>query len=78
MAHPVGFREANTMLKKPEGSTSEECTDLEVYKDGKYTISRWQLSDEELIALQKNGGKLYLMFWGNTHPPVLPIVKSPF
>lgn len=78
MANSIGFREANDILGRPAGSTAEECSSLELYRDGKYCISRWQLSDAELEELKKNGGKIFLMIWGSNQPPVALVAVSPF
>jgi hypothetical protein len=78
MAHPIGFREANDILLRPKGMTSEECSDLEVFRNGEHCISRWQLSDADLEELKRNNGKVYLSFLGNTHPPVAICVETPF
>lgn len=78
MAHPIPFRQANQILRRPDGMTSEECASLEVFNDGKLIASRWQLDDDEIEELKRNGGKLYLIIWGQMHPPIAPVVKSPF
>lgn len=78
MAHPIGFGEANCILQRPEGMTAEECVSLEVFRDGKYCVSRWQLNDDDMEELKRNGGKIYLMVVGATQPPVAVAVKTPF
>lgn len=79
MAHPIGFKEANNMLLKPPGV---DCFDLEVcqgvFKNGDhFVMSRWQLNDEDLEILKQNGGKLYLLFVGVTHPPLIMQARNP-
>jgi hypothetical protein len=76
--HPIGFAQANHILGRPVGTTEKECASLEVYRDGTYVISRWQFTDEELVELKRNGGKMYLMVQGVTMPPVCPCVMTPF
>ena len=78
MAHPIGFAEANSILQRPPDMTAKECVSLEVFRDGKYVVSRWQLNDEELEELKRNGGKVYLMLLGVTQQPAAVCVKSPF
>ena len=78
MAHPIGFREANNILERPTGMTKDECSSLEVYRDGQYCISRWQLTDQELEELKKNGGKMYVLIVGSTQPPVCITPITPF
>ncbi len=78
MANPIGFREANDILQRPANMTAEECTSLEVFRDGTHVISRYQFTDDELAELKANGGKVYLMLWGVTMQPAAVVVKSPF
>lgn len=78
MAHPIGFREANGIIQRPTNLSAVECSSLELFRDGKYCISRWQLTDEELEELKRNGGKIYLEVMGVTQPPVLISVLTPF
>ncbi|MCZ7645269.1 MAG: hypothetical protein M5U26_08295 [Planctomycetota bacterium] len=75
MAHPIGFPLANCILQRPPGMTAEECGSLEVYRDGRQCISRWQLTDAELEELKRNGGKLYVWILIDPQPPV---ALSPF
>ncbi len=77
--HPIGFAEANKLLGKPPSMTSEECSGLEVFTDGKWCVSRWQLSDLDLAEINRNGGKIYIsIVSGGTQPPIRPQVFSPF
>ena len=78
MAHPIGFSQANQILGRPPSMTAAECSSLEVYRDEKMTISKWQLSDEELEELKRNGGKLFVSVLGTLHPPILPSPLDPF
>lgn len=78
MAHQIGFREANDIVKPPEGMSPAECMSLEVFRNEKYCISRWQFTNEELEELKKNGGKAYLVFLSQTQPPVRIDVMTPF
>lgn len=75
---PVDFPERNKVLQKPKGVTDEECFDLEIYTNGHVCVSVWDLNKEELELIQKTG-KVYLQIWsGQTQPPVLLSVESPF
>lgn len=78
MAHSIGFKEANKILDRPPSLTAEECLSLEVYQDKMFTISRWQLSDEEIEELKRNGGKVYIAMLGHAIPPHKIEVLSPF
>jgi hypothetical protein len=78
MAHPIGFKEATDILQRPAGMSADECKSLEVFRDGKYCISRWQFTDEELDELKRNGGKVYLLVMGKAQPPAFVGAMSPF
>lgn len=76
---PIEFPEQNGCLGKPESMSDEECTPLPVYRDGNQCVSCWQLSDEEIIRLIQNDGKIYLcVLSGITQPPVWLAVDNPF
>jgi hypothetical protein len=81
MAVAVAFPEANRVFTHPE------CYNLHSWDgtapvgnepDWPLKISCWQLSEEELTELQKNGGKLWLMQYSTHQPPVNIQVQSPF
>lgn len=78
MAHPIGFPEANDIIGRPPGMTAEECSSLELFRDGQYCVSRWQFTDEEIEELKRNSGKCYVMVMGATQPPVMITSISPF
>jgi len=75
---PVEFEEANGVLHKPESMTDEECLSLPVFRDGRYCISLWELSEEEKAELLKTGKVWLWVLSGETQPPVLLSVSSPF
>lgn len=76
---PVEFPEQTIVLTRPESMTEEECSSLPVFRDGVHCISCWQLSDDEIVELIKNDGKIFLgIFSGMTQPPVFLTVQSPF
>lgn len=78
MAHPIGFPQANCILARPPDMAEEECASLEVFRNGEVCVSKWQLTDEELEALRKNGGKVFVLVWGATQPPVAITPINPF
>lgn len=78
MSTPIGFREANAILGRPPGMSEEECSSLEVFRDGQIVVSRWQFTDEELEELKRTGGKCYLLLWGFTMQPATITPLSPF
>ncbi|MBO0947534.1 hypothetical protein [Fibrella forsythiae] len=76
MAEPIKFPEANVTL------TAEGCGDLPVCrtKDTAGTpllISRYKLSEAEMDEIQRTGC-IYLIIYGEGHPPVRLTVISPF
>jgi hypothetical protein len=75
---PIEFPEANKVLIHPPGMTEEECGDLHVHQtdDGKM-ISCWELSEEELAAINKTK-RVWLWVWGATQPPVAIDGANPF
>lgn len=76
---PINFPEQTDVLGKPQDMTDEECTPLPVFRNGQQCVSCWQLSDEEIIQLIQNDGKLYLsVLSGWTQPPVWLAVENPF
>lgn len=75
---PVDFPQRNRVLEKPKGMTDEECSDLEIFTDGKVCVSCWQLNKEELELIQKTGKVYLVVVSGKTQPPVSLHVESPF
>ncbi len=78
MAYPIGFAQANTILKPPAGTPPNEIMSLEVFRNGSCVVSRWQFSDAEIEEMKRNGGKCYLLMLGATVPPACVSVQSPF
>jgi hypothetical protein len=75
---PIGFKESNGVLGKPENMTDEECDQLPVFRDGVHCISCWKLSEEELNQVQKTGCIYLGILSGGTQPPVFLQVENPF
>lgn len=73
---PVKFDDCNFTFTAPKGQ-EERVRDLPTYSLGGQIVSKWILSPEELAKVQETGC-LYLMIMGNSMPPVLPMVASPF
>lgn len=78
MAHSIPFAQANNILGAPKGMTQEECNSLELYRDGRYCISKWQFTDEEIEELKRNGGKMYLWVLGSNMQPVIVSALDPW
>lgn len=77
MGIPIPFKEANHILQRPVTLTAEECKSVECFIDKNECITRWQLTDEELAELKRNGGKVYLRVIGIMSPSLVQ-VESPF
>lgn len=75
---PIKFQEANLILTKPKEMTSEECSSLTVFSNGKECISCWSLSDEELVQIYETKQIWLRVMSGKTQPPVLLQSESPF
>lgn len=79
---PAAFDEANAILSAPDGMTHDECDPLEVCRtqtpDGKtVVISCWKLTADELERINRTG-RVWLMIWGQTMPPIAVLGESPF
>lgn len=78
MALPTTFPEQNWQLGKPENMTDDECAPLPCFVDDNQVVSCWQLSPEDLAALQVNGGKVYMGVLGRSTPPIWLQAGNPF
>jgi hypothetical protein len=74
---PVNFKESNTIFRRPDSMTEEECGDLHVHNTGGALISKWEPTEEERKAIA-NGAPVYLWVIGQVQPPVSLQVESPF
>lgn len=73
---PVIFTQANRCLTAPV--SNPDVKPLYVYTDGLQCISVWQLTDDEIETLVKSK-KLYIsVYSGETQPPIMAMVDSPF
>lgn len=71
MANPIPWHGTNKILQAPAHEDKQRVGDLHVFNNGNVTVSCWQLTDEELIDLVQNGGKIYLgVLFGKSQPPV--------
>lgn len=79
---PTAFDEENCVLDGPSGTTSKECGPLSVWRGNledktPVVISCWKPTAEELEEIRKTG-RVWVMIWGQTMPPILPLGISPF
>lgn len=58
MAVPAHFPGANMVFTAPKDR--EDVCDLEVFTNGHANVSAWQLGPDELEAINRNGGIVYL------------------
>jgi len=70
----------DTPLKRPEGTTAEECGDLmiAVREDetfGVDMVSRWSPNDQERLEIAQ-GADILLHVFGGAHPPVWLSVRG--
>lgn len=67
---PKKFKEYNTELTKPRGTTKEQCQSLFVHRDGVQCISLWKLSFRDHLRILWTG-KIWLgVLSGRTQYPV--------
>lgn len=74
---PRPFPESNTIYTKPPGWTDEECGPMEAFADGKFIVSCFEPTTEEIEELIQNR-KIWLFVAGVGMPPVAISTKHPF
>lgn len=74
---PTSFNESNHVLGRPPGMTHDQCEPLAVFVDGQHVVSCWKLTAEEAAEFARTG-RIWLMVWGVTMPPVAVLATSPF
>jgi len=67
--NPIQHPACNDVLRRPPGTTEEECGDLHIMRNDTQVWSFWRPSAEELLALNA-GGAVGLIVEGRTHPPL--------
>lgn len=78
----TGFDEQNTVLHPPEGWTADECEALSACSatldDGSpIVVTCWKPTAGEWEEMRKTG-RVWLVVWGMTQPPVAVVGRSPF
>jgi len=75
---PIQFKEANIILTAHPGD-EQKVQNMPAYSNTKLglTISCWELDGEELLKICETK-KVYLHVMGDTQPPVMLSIKSPF
>jgi hypothetical protein len=82
---PTAFDEENLVLNPPLGVSMEECPVLSVYSgpmpqqfsDAHVVISCWKPTKEEMQEIIMTG-RVYVVVWGRSMPPICPVGFSPF
>lgn len=82
--NPIHHPLCNTVLRKPEGMTEEQCRDLHILRgvdcfmlgDGPSVNSFWRPEPVELAAINA-GAPIVLHCLGHTHPPLSLLVLDP-
>lgn len=74
--NPIHHPACNDVLRRPEGTTEEECGDLPILRTQQGVASFWKPEPIELAALN-SGSAVMLTFAAVTHPPVLVQVTKP-
>lgn len=75
---PVEFPGANLTLLKPASMTDEECSPLPTHRKGDLSISCWELSEGEMLKLQRTKRIWLWVLSTPSQPPVSLDVDSPF
>lgn len=70
--HPL----CNDILRRPPGTTEEECGDLHIVRENGQVMSFWKPDAQELAGLNE-GGAIGLIVQGATHPPVSVVACHP-
>ncbi len=83
---PIPFIQSNVILRRPPEMTEEECQDMEVCvtvddSGNQLTISKWEVTEEDIDNIRKNGG-IFVGIIGNLIPPIflssVNILPEPF
>lgn len=68
MGVPTTFPGANIILTAPDGM-EEQVADLPVFRNGQFSVSAWELSDEELEEIIRTR-RVHVAILGQSHPPI--------
>ena len=66
---PIKYHLCNDVLRRPPGTTEEECADLHIMRTDEGVASFWIPDARELAALCA-GSPLCIGFVHQTHPPM--------
>lgn len=74
--NPFKHPACNDVLRRPPGTTEEECGELPILRGPAGVTSFWKPAPIELEAI-KAGSAIMLTFAASTHPPVAVQVTKP-
>ena len=77
MGSPVHFIGVNKTLTAPRGQDETQCSDLPVFHNGTYSVSRWELTPAEQGEIARTGCIYVAVYYPDaegfrhrTQPPV--------
>lgn len=78
---PCSFDESNLVLSRPESMGADECEALSVLRTQTHSgapiiLSCWKLTTAELAELNRTG-RVWLLVYGQTMPPVALTAEKP-
>lgn len=74
---PTSFDESTGVLSAPKGISAKDCGPLSVYQNGALVISCWKMTQSEREEFLKTG-RIWLTILGESMPPAVLTVQSPF
>ena len=70
---PVPTNQTNDVLL---AGNNPNTRDLPIVRDPRSVSSTWQLTKEDVTAINANGGLITITVVGNTHPPLIMVVDN--
>lgn len=71
MAAAIPFPEANLRLTGPQGENDPDVYTVHARRLDGTVVTCWQLSPEDIEAINASDGKIWLSVWGQTMPPTI-------
>lgn len=78
----AAFDEENDVLQPPPGMTADECEPLSVWRGNDESgnplvVSCWKPTAEEWAEMKRTG-RIWVIIYGRTMPPIRPTGTYPF
>lgn len=71
MANSIPWHGQNKRLVTPAGEDKARIAELNIFNNGKCSVSCWQLTEAELVDIIQNGGKVFVAcLYGPSQPPL--------